>query len=182
MELNVQTVREALSALGDRLHRLGNVEIVISGGGSALLSGALPPTSVTADIDVIFFRPPADNDEILRLAGEVGRERSLAPDWLNEHARLYFHELPRGWEHRTTLVGEFRHLKVLAIGRRDFIAMKFYAHRAGDLEHLKKIDPPLSPDDLSFVLAHFAEMEREGIGNRTQIEMARMIVTGWAVS
>lgn len=182
MELNAHTVRDALSALGNRLRRFGDVEIVIAGGGSALLTGVLPPASVTADIDVIYFRPSSENDEILRLAGEVGRERSLAPDWLNEHARLYFHELPRGWEQRTTLIGEFGSLKVRAIGRLDFIATKFYAHRAGDLEHLKRIDPPVTAQERSFVLSHFAEMERESVGDRQKIQMARMIVGNWAVS
>ena len=110
MQLDATTVREALALLGDRIGIAATVEIVITGGGAALLTGALPAASVTADIDVIHFRPPSENDEVLRLAGEVGRELSFSPDWLNEHARLYFHELPAGWEHRKVLIGQFGRL------------------------------------------------------------------------
>ena len=59
--------------------------------------------------------------------------------------------------------------------------MKFYAHRAGDLEHLKRLNPSVTAEELSFVLLHLEQLESAGHGNSHRIKMSRIIIQSWVV-
>src|SRR5687768_18620587 len=104
--LDADTIRLALQRLGERLGDGPPIELLIVGGAAALLTGQLPGSMTTGDVDLMQCRPP-DDEEVLRAAGEVGRELSLPPMWLNRDAGLFRMSLPDDWETRRVEVGVY---------------------------------------------------------------------------
>src|SRR5688572_5731586 len=113
--LNGQSITEALRRMGQRLRPGAPIEIVIVGGAAGVLTRQLPADWVTDDVDVIRFVPPRDSDEVLDAAGEVGRDMSLPPLWMNSDVGLWRDSLPDGWENRAITIGTFGRLRVIAL-------------------------------------------------------------------
>ena len=122
---------------------------MLVGGAAGVLTGELPAAWTTADVDVIDCEMPQYRDLILEAAGEIGRELSLPADWLNDWGGLFAWILPDNWKSRRIHVGKYGELQVYCVGRPDFIAMKFLAHRPHDLEHLRLLQ--VTANDLKFV-------------------------------
>lgn len=178
--LDDTTIRTALAALGRRLRLERDVEIVLVGGAAGVLTGLLPPAWTTADVDVIHCKLPEDREAIFAAAAEVAQELSLPPSWLSEDVGLFAWTLPDDWEKRRVQVGSFGRLRVYAAGRRDLIAMKFLAHREGDLEHLARMNVVAA--DLEFVREYLDGLRHRVPGEAGRIAMARSYVDAWEVS
>jgi hypothetical protein len=180
--LDDQTILTALAKLGQRLTSTRPIEILIVGGAAGVLIKALPAAWTTADVDAIHFRLPQDRDLVLDTAAVVGRELSLPADWLNDWSTLYAWTLPDDWKARRVPVGTFGMLEVFAASRFDLIAMKFIAHRPGDLEHLERMN--VTAQDLEFVDTYLDTMARAYPAGRYpteagKIAMAREYLKGW---
>jgi len=181
-KLGNRTIVKALKALGARLAPNRQIEILLVGGAAGVLIGALPAAWTTADVDVLDVGAAKDRDVVLEAAAVVGLQLSLPNDWLNDWSSLYSWTLPDGWRKRRCHAGTFGPLLVYAASRLDLIAMKFMAHRPGDLEHLEQMK--LGNDDLKFVrkyLGACAKRYREGRDSQKarQIAMARQYVDAW---
>jgi hypothetical protein len=100
----------------------------------------------------------------------------LPANWLNSEAGLYAHDLPPRWRLRRVLVGEFGKLRVWALGRRDLIATKFYAHRPVDRLHLASMK--VTARELAFVRSYLKERAKD---NAAKAAMALLYVDGWEV-
>lgn len=172
--LDGDTIRHGLKHLGERLRVDHEVELTIVGAAAAVLTGELPAHWQTADVDVL---PPNEMEELLDAAADAQKALRLPPAWLNDFAGLWYHDLPEGWEQRRVLVGIFGPLKVLAIGRLDQIAMKFLAHRTGDLEHLALMR--VSQLELRFVRQHLQSLARHLPDEAPRIDMALSVLNGW---
>lgn len=64
-----------------------------------------------------------------------------------------------------------------AASRVDLIAMKFVAHREGDLEHLSLMK--VTTDELSFVREYLDMLAERCPNEMGRIEMARQYVEAW---
>src|SRR4051812_2595701 len=148
-KLRNSTIRKAFKALGARLEQGREVEILLVGGAAGVLTGCLPAAWTTADVDLIDVHAAKDRDALLDAAVVVGRQLSLPNDWLNDWSGLYGWTLPDGWQDRRCHIGRFGEVVVYAASRLDLIAMKFMAHRPGDLEHLEQMG--VRVDDVNFV-------------------------------
>lgn len=175
--LDDRTIRGALAAMGEHLRVDHSAEMLIVGGAAGVLTGALPPWWITADVDVIHFRLAQDREAALVAAEEAARVLSLPPSWLSEDVGLYAWTLPDGWEERRVWVGSFGQLHVYAVSRFDLIAMKFIAHREGDLEHLAQMN--VAPAELEFVRSYLDALAVEHADQIGRIEMARQYVEQW---
>jgi len=152
------------------------------GGSAGVLIQALPADWTTADVDTIHFCAAEDRDAVLEAAAEVGRELSLPASWLNDWGGLFAWTLPDDWESRRVFIGAFGHLRVYAVSRQDLIAMKFIAHRPGDLEHLALMN--VTSLDLTEVRQYLDRLAGRYPAGRFpaeagKIEMARQYVDGW---
>ncbi len=176
--LDGDRIRAALRLLGRRLRVRQPVKLLVVGGAAGLLIGQLPPVVTTGDVDALNFRPPAEVEEVLRAAAEVGRELSLPANWLNTEVCLFASTLPDDWEGRRIEIGVFGHLRVWAISRLDLIAMKFVAHRPADREHLKLMH--VTAEELAFVRRYLDAMV--GRVDSGRIDLARAYVDSWEVS
>lgn len=175
--LNAGTIERALREMGRRLGAGERVEILIVGGAAAVLTGQLPAEWTTSDVDVLQFVPPKHIDEILDVAGEVGRDLSLPPIWMNSDVGLWRDSLPDEWQGRRVRIGTFGRLHVWAISRMDLIAMKFMAHRPDDREHLELMR--VTREELGFVLQYLKSMSNRH--DKARIEIARRYVEDWKV-
>jgi hypothetical protein len=180
--LDDNTIKTALAKLGERLGTARRIEILIVGGAAGVLIKARPAAWTTADVDAIDFRLPQDRDLVLDTAAVVGRELSLPADWLNDWSTLYAWTLPDDWKSRRVPVGAFGMLDVFAASRFDLIAMKFIAHRPGDLEHLERMN--VTAGDLEFVRGYLDAMARSYPAGRYpteagKIAMGREYLKSW---
>jgi hypothetical protein len=173
-----QNIRISLARVGAALNEVGrNVEILIVGGAAGLLTGQLPASWTTGDVDVMNCHLPADRELVLDAAERVAREFDLPASWMSDFGGLFVWTLPHKWESRRVLVGKFGRLHVYAVGRLDLITMKLLAHRSRDLEHLNLIRP--TRDELAFVVGRFDELESDFPGEAGPIAMARQIAAEW---
>jgi len=180
--LDNKTILTALAALGEALKTSRSIEILIVGGAAGVLINALPAAWTTADVDAIHFQLPQDRDAVLDTAAAIARELSLPADWLNDWSGLYAWTLPIDWESRRVHIGTYGRLEVFAASRFDLIAMKFIAHRPGDLEHLERMS--ITAGDLEFVRTYLDSMAKLYPAGRYpvefgKIEMARQYVNSW---
>jgi hypothetical protein len=155
--LTKRSISAALKALGQELS--ANAEILVVGGGAGVLTGELTDSWTTSDVDAVEFKPPGEIEEVLRAAAQVARRLELPANWLNSEAGLYVHDLPRRWRLRRVIVGEFGKLRVWALGRRDLIATKFYAHRPVDRLHLESMN--VTSRELSFVRSYLKDRAKD---------------------
>lgn len=169
-KLGNDIILQALKRVGQRLSSPTSVRILIVGGAAAVLTKQLPAAWTTSDVDVMQFDPPREIDHILDVAGQVGRELSLPPLWLNSEVGLWRSSLADGWKSRQVRVGVFGALEVNAISRKDLVAMKFMAHRPEDLQHLRLM--ALSREEFDFVHEYLIVMtDRHEAG---RIERAKL--------
>lgn len=147
---------KALSSLGQRLGHGDVVEILVIGAGAGVLTGQLQPGRVTLDCDIADCQPRS----LLELLGQQSRtiasELGLPQSWLDLRP-VELGILPTGWRSRRVCLGTFGRLIVYAIGRRDLIAMKFYAGRPQDREDIIAMAP--TPDELDFA-EHYVDALR----------------------
>src|SRR2546428_10330860 len=105
--LDDRMIRSAFAKLGERLLLDRDVEILIVGGAAGVLSGELPPSWTTADVDLIHCSLPGDRDAVLASAAEVGRELSPPGSLLTDDVGLYAWTLLDDWQSRRLVVGAF---------------------------------------------------------------------------
>jgi hypothetical protein len=175
MDENV--IRESLAALGRHLSPGPIVELTIVGGSAGVLTGELPGTVTTGDVDVMTLLPPTDLDRVQDAAADVTKELRLPANWLNTDAGLYREGLPPGWEFRRIDVGHFDSLHVWSIGRLDLIVMKFYAHRPHDLEHLTLLN--VTDDEKQKAKILLDQLESQSVVDEGKIQMARNVIEHW---
>ncbi len=167
-------IRQALAALGDELRQGHAIEILVIGGAAGLLTRVLPPVITTSDVDTVNFRPPGDVEEVLHAAEIVSEKLQLARGWLSVDAGLYASAIPNGWETRRVRIGDFGRLLVYALGRLDLIAMKFYAHREVDLEHLNRMN--VTADERLFSKDYLQKLYDKLPDERSKIDLALRIL------
>lgn len=177
-KLTGHSIHDALRALGKELGSGPEIQILIIGGAAGLLAGLLPVGTTTGDVDAVDFRPPSVVEEVLEAAIKVADREGLPRGWLSVDAGLFATAIPDGWEARCLVVGQLGRLVVRALGRRDLIAMKFFAHRAGDLEHLVAMN--VTADEIAFTKRHLTQLGKRLPGDRAQIEMALRVAGDWS--
>ena len=175
--LNNNTITEGLEALGRKLPQDRKFEILILGGAAGVLSGELPGIHTTGDVDVVHFRAAVDRDVVLDAAAKVGLELALPLYWLNDDSGLFAWTLPNDWEKRRRKIREFGPLVVYTLSRLDLIAVKFLAHRAADLEHLRELH--VTPAEAKFVSSFLDDKQSECPEYRDKIAMARSYLNNW---
>lgn len=149
--LGERQLRRAIESLGAGLDWPAEVEVVVVGGAAALLTGLLA-SRVTVDCDVVSHEPRSAWAALEAAARRVAREQRLPADWFNAETETLAHRLPDGWRQRSIVVGRFGMIKIVAIGRRDLIAMKFIAGRAADIDDLRRL--AITAPEAEFVRAY----------------------------
>ena len=145
----------------------GRVTVILGGAVAAMVVADLPATRVTHDCDVLVSEPDAGWETVRQAARQVAEKRGLPVDWLNRDSRMYAHLLPIGWRKRCEAVGQFGPLEVLAIGRRDLLAMKLMGApvRPQDLEDIIAMRP--TADDIAFLHEHLDRLDAESLTRET---------------
>jgi hypothetical protein len=175
---DVRVVQRALRQLGQELGDGPTIEILVIGGAAAHLLGLLPPEMTTADVDAVRFRPPGALEEVLGAAVQMASREGLPRGWFNhDDAGLYAHALPPGWEVRRMDVGRFGRLQVFALGRPDLIAMKFFAHRQVDIEHLTSIG--VTEAERAFTQRYLRQLAVDYPPEREKVAMALHVLHHW---
>ena len=171
-------IHEAFREMGKHLKVDRDVEILVVGGAAGVLSGELPGSWTTGDVDVIHCRLPQDREEVLDAAAAVTDALGLPRGgWMNDFGGLHAWTLPEDWETRRVLIGRYAHLHVYAVGRLDLIAMKFLAGRTRDFEHLHHLTVTKTEKRLvSLVLGMSREQHPE---HAAQIDLATAILEEW---
>jgi hypothetical protein len=149
--LGERGLRAALEAMGNQLDWPAEVEVVVVGGAAAILTGQLRDR-LTVDCDVVSHSPRDAWGALEASARRVTHEQGLPADWFNAETETLAHRLPDGWRRRSIIVGRFGRITIVAIGRRDLIAMKFIAGRAEDIEDLRRLR--VTPDEAEHVRAY----------------------------
>ena len=161
---------EALKTTGTRVEQAGVVDqvtVILGGAVAAMVTAGLPASRATHDCDVLASEPDEQWAAVHRAAIDVAGQRGLPADWLNRDARMYAHLLPLGWRERCQAVGRFGPLNVLAIGRRDLMAMKLTGApvRPQDLEDILAMQP--TPADVAFLHEHLDRLDAESLSGET---------------
>ena len=128
-------------------------------------------------MEAVHFRPPNDVEEVLQAAQFVAEQQGLSKGWLSIDAGLYFNAIPDDWKSRRVDIGRFGRLHVYAIGRLDLIAMKFFAHRQADIEHLALMG--ITPAELTFAADHLKRLFDKLLDDKSKIEMGIYAVENW---
>lgn len=162
---------EALKATGTRLEGAGVIDqitVILGGAVAAMVTAGVRASRATHDCDVLASEPDEQWHVVHAAAVEVGGQRGLSTEWLNRDARMYAHLLPLGWRKRCQVVGQFGPLTVLAISRRDLMAMKLMGApiRPQDLEDLLAMRP--TPADVVFLHEHLDRLEAESLAGETR--------------
>ena len=160
----------ALQQTGDLLAQTAHndsVTVILGGAVAAMVVANLPATRVTHDCDVVASEPDAGWVVVHEAARQVAAKRGLPVDWLNRDSHMYAHLLPIGWRKRCEAVGRFGPLEVLAIGRRDLLALKIIGapKRPQDLEDIIAMRP--TADDIAFLREHLDRLDAESLTGET---------------
>ncbi|MCI0499153.1 MAG: DUF6036 family nucleotidyltransferase [Planctomycetales bacterium] len=148
MDMETSEILKYLKAVADRVEWNGHdIEILLIGGAAGMLIGQLPAHRVTQDCDMMHVQPPHAQQAVLAAAVEVAGEKGLPQTWLDTQA-MPLNVLPDGWRSRRVLVAHFQKLSVYAVGRRDLLAMKFFANRPQDRQDIIEMYP--SHDEIDF--------------------------------
>lgn len=145
----------------------GRVTLILGGAVAAMVVADLPATRVTHDCDVVESEPESGWETVHQAARQVAQKRGLPVAWLNRDSRMYAHLLPIGWRKRCETVGRFGPLDVLAIGRRDLMAMKLMGApvRPQDLEDIIAMRP--TAEDIAFLHKHLDRLDAESLIRET---------------
>jgi len=168
--LGRELVLNALAATGSVLAEADQTEpvrVVLCGAAAGILGGDLGGQRQTLDCDVIESEPGERFGAVRDAASIVAEQHGLKADWLNQESRRYAHLLPPGWTQRLRPVGRFGPLEVLAVGRRDLLALKLMgtAQRPQDLEDIESMSP--SGDELDFLARYLDQTEAESLDRET---------------
>ena len=132
------TSSQLLNGLRETVQRAAvtaETEITLIGGAAAVLTGILPPSRVTGDLDVVAAAPAEQWKRLVTCAKQVGVERGLPSRWLNDDGELLFSPgPPAGWRGRRTLLETVGRVRVFAIGRVDWVALKALAAADRDVD------------------------------------------------
>ena len=96
----------------------------------------------TADVDSVWV---IENDAVRNLIAEIGRQNSLADDWINDSASTL--DLPIGMTERAELFRKYSNIDLFVASRLDLIKLKAraYLHRGEldpkDIEDLRRMRP-----------------------------------------
>lgn len=176
MTLNEHQLDEALRLTGDRLATLGEpgpISLYLVGGAGAVLSGLLPPTRTTGDVDVTAVEPAHAKDTVLAAAAAVARDLGLPATWCNANCARFTYLLPVGWFDRCLHTQTYGPLEVYAIHRKDFIAIKIFSAvtRGYDFDDLDHVKP--TSEELDFALENIDRAEQEYLGESPIFDEAR---------
>jgi hypothetical protein len=176
--INGEAALSALRRVGAELGAGPEIEILVIGGAAAHLLGLLPPAMTTSDVDAVHFRPTTAVDEVLQAAVDAAEKLRLPRGWFNhDDAGPYANALPGGWDKRRVEVGLFGRLRVFALGRRDLIAMKFYAHRQVDIEHLAFL--AITASERAFTRRYLRRLSADQPAEREKVAMALHVLAHW---
>jgi len=169
---------EALKATGARLDRAGKVQgvtVILGGAVAAMVTAGMSASRVTHDCDVIVSEPDDQWQSVQQAAQEVAAQRGLPPDWLNRDAGMYAYLLPLGWRERCQAVGQFGPLEVLAISRRDLMAMKLMgaAVHPQDLEDIVAMRP--TAEDVTFLHKHLDRLDGESLSGEPHVAQRNIL-------
>jgi hypothetical protein len=167
----------SIKGLGKLLGAGDAMEVTIIGGAAGLLIGALPKVVTTTDVDIIGLRPSKATDEVLTAANDLATKEGIARGWLSVEAGLFAQAMPEGWKKRRKEIGKFGRLAVYAISRRDFIAMKFYAHRTVDLSHLERLK--ITAGEKLHTKKFLQGLRKKLPQERSKVEKAQAILEVW---
>jgi hypothetical protein len=164
--------------MGKHLKLDRDVEILVVGGAAGVLTGELPGSWTTGDVDVLHCRLPQDRDDVLDAAAAVTDALGLPRGgWMNDFGGLHAWTLPHDWETRRVLIDRYAHLHVYAVGRLDLMAMKFLAGRTRDLEHLHQL--AVTSDEKCVVKSMLTRSRVDHPEHADRIDLAMMILEEW---
>lgn len=174
--MDTTLVARSLKRVADAFDFHMDVEVLLVGGAAGMLTGVLRPRRTTIDCDVMVSAPPGAIARLEEIARSVAPELGLAPTWLNGDANLVQWKLPEGWRERRVPVLSSARLRVFAVGRADFIALKALAGRDQDIEDLRALK--VTAEEASFVRAHLDAYAGTPAGERfgATIDQARAII------
>jgi hypothetical protein len=147
--------------------------LVLMGGASGMLAGALSPARVTADCDVVWSGDAPGWAILQGAARQVAAELGLPANWLNDDVRMYVWRLPVGWFARCEPVLTAGPLEIVRLSRGDLIGAKVIAGRVQDIEDVRAMRPTWVEFDAAE--AHIERLEGEDL-DRSRFERARAIV------
>jgi len=99
----------------------------------------------TNDIDVLVIS--GNLLALRREIKEVGKQRNLSKDWMNEAVKAFADILPPDFSDRLTpLDFSLKHLKLYTLGTPEQAAMKIVALREQDLEDLELLLPQITEE------------------------------------
>ncbi len=131
--LDADLLRRALHSLAAALPPSPQGDLILIGGAAGMLTGQLPSTRLTSDLDVIEITPPELLDLCCHLAPHISDPIGISESWFDATSTTLRHTLLDGWRDRTEDIGRFGCLHVKAVGRLDLIALKLLAGRERDL-------------------------------------------------
>ncbi|MBU6279159.1 MAG: hypothetical protein KGN78_07920 [Actinomycetales bacterium] len=142
--LDQQALRQAFTALGDRLAARNVVgELHVFGGAAMVL--AFDARVATRDVDALFV----PDTEVIEAAWEVAQDLKLPRSWLNNQASIYV----SGRAGRGTPVFDHPNLRVLLTPPEHLLAMKVRAARsARDAEDIRLLMRQLDISEITQVV------------------------------
>lgn len=167
---NQKRALDALAATGRELINAGETEpvtVVLCGAVAGILTGQLSGDRQTLDCDVIASEPQESFEAIANAAAVAAEQLDLKPQWLNRDSRMYAHLLPVGWKDRLQRIDRFGPLEIMAISRRDLLALKLMGskQRPQDLEDIEEMQP--TEDEMNFLSDYLDQMEAESLDRQT---------------
>lgn len=137
--LGADQLLRALHALAAALPPSPRGELIVIGGAAGVLSGHLPATRMTADLDVIEVTPPELLDLCCYHAPQISILIGISASWFDATPLTMQAAMLDGWRDRTESIGHFGCLHVKTVGRLDLIALKLLAGRERDLADLSAL-------------------------------------------
>jgi hypothetical protein len=162
MTISGDEMEAALGALGAKLKAEG-IRAKLSLVGGAVMVLSYHSRTATGDIDAV--AKPAE--AVFAAARDVGIERGLPPEWLNDHAKVY---LPIAVEPTWRPIRTYGNLEVFAADPRMMLAMKLRALRGrrdqDDIRVLLEATGATSPADAVAIYEEFFPGDPLSVGAR----------------
>lgn len=148
-------VNECLNLLNFYLRKHDRqARFVVSGGAAVNLLGFHKGTK---DVDVI----SPEIEKILREAAVYVSEETGAPkNWLNDFAKVYNDQIPKGWEDRIIEVFGGSNLVVMSLSRQDLLSakLKAYVDRGFDDEDIIALAPTDKEIETAYLFVNSFEL------------------------